>query len=318
MAELWDDRRPARHPGAEGRPRGLPRRAAVGAGAGLLSYRYIGRIHSSMNLGPEDNTVPHPPRHAQRGRRHHGGAARHLLPGGLPGRPGRRAQSGDRLGADPRSRASTSRRSRSATPGSIHQGRTMGYGRCLIVDADNRDRVIAFIDGQGATIGDAARGSRADGRRGCKHRHRGLAGPAAAVAGLRGVARRGDGHWVLPELTVEFASPDAALHIGPQHVVLETAAIDLAAQTLAGTRRLQRAELARDVPRPRQGRPVPGRRYGLSAPRAAWSASACSCTTRATATVPSPRARRCWPRRAELVPPAAEDLRVRVRPDRSR
>ena len=37
--------------------------------------------------------------------------------------------------------------------GSIHQGRTMGYGRCLIVDAANRDRVIAFIDGQGASIG---------------------------------------------------------------------------------------------------------------------------------------------------------------------
>ena len=25
--------------------------------SGLLSYRYIGRNHSSMNLGPEDNTV---------------------------------------------------------------------------------------------------------------------------------------------------------------------------------------------------------------------------------------------------------------------
>jgi hypothetical protein len=37
---------------------------------------------------------------------------------------------------------------------------------------------------------------------------------------------------------VEFASPDAALHIGPQHIVLETAAVDLAAP-LAGTRRLQ-------------------------------------------------------------------------------
>ena len=37
---------------------------------------------------------------------------------------------------------------------------------------------------------------------------------------------------------MEFASPDAALHIGPQHIVLETAAVDLAAE-LAGTRRLQ-------------------------------------------------------------------------------
>ena len=37
---------------------------------------------------------------------------------------------------------------------------------------------------------------------------------------------------------MELASPDAALHIGPQHVLLETAAIDLAA-ALVGTDRLQ-------------------------------------------------------------------------------
>ncbi len=53
-----------------------------------------------------------------------------------------------------------------------------------------------------------------------------------------GASRRDDGHWMLPELSVEFASPDAALHIGPQHVVLETAAVDLAAE-LAGTDQLQ-------------------------------------------------------------------------------
>ena len=43
---------------------------------------------------------------------------------------------------------------------------------------------------------------------------------------------------MLPELSVEFASPDAALHLGPQHVVLEAAAMDLAAE-LVGTDRLQ-------------------------------------------------------------------------------
>ena len=53
-----------------------------------------------------------------------------------------------------------------------------------------------------------------------------------------GASRRDDGHWTLPELSVELASPDAALHIGPQHVLLETAAIDLAA-ALVGTDRLQ-------------------------------------------------------------------------------
>lgn len=33
--------------------------------------------------------------------------------------------------------------------GIVHQGRTMGYGRCTIVDADNPGRVIAFNEGQG-------------------------------------------------------------------------------------------------------------------------------------------------------------------------
>ena len=50
--------------------------------------------------------------------------------------------------------------------------------------------------------------------------------------------RRGDGRWTLPKLSVEMASPDAALHIGPQFVILETAAVDCAA-TLAGTGRIQ-------------------------------------------------------------------------------
>jgi acyl-coenzyme A thioesterase PaaI-like protein len=51
-------------------------------------------------------------------------------------------------------------------------------------------------------------------------------------------ARRPDGVWALPELSVEVASPDAALHIGPQFVVLETAALDAAAEVV-GTDQLQ-------------------------------------------------------------------------------
>jgi hypothetical protein len=34
--------------------------------------------------------------------------------------------------------------------------------------------------------------------------------------------------WQLPLLTAELASPDAALHIGPQHIALETASTELA------------------------------------------------------------------------------------------
>lgn len=121
--------------------------------------------------------------------------------------------------------------------GIVHQGRTMGYGRCKIVDADNPDRVIAFNEGQGAIIGVPPGGlDRMD-----------VAGTELVIEdspelpplwAAFGAAKRADGHWVLPPLSVEFASPDAALHIGPQHVVLETAATDLAAE-VAGTRKLQ-------------------------------------------------------------------------------
>jgi hypothetical protein len=53
-----------------------------------------------------------------------------------------------------------------------------------------------------------------------------------------GASRRDDGRWILPELAIEMASPDAALHLGPQHIVLETAAADCAAE-LVGTDLLQ-------------------------------------------------------------------------------
>lgn len=121
--------------------------------------------------------------------------------------------------------------------GIVHQGRTMGYGRCTIVDADNPQRVIAFNEGQGAIIGIPPEGlDRMD-----------VSGTELVIEDSPdlpplwrafGASRRGDGHWVLPELSTELASPDAALHIGPQHVVLETAAIDLAAE-VAGSRKLQ-------------------------------------------------------------------------------
>ena len=44
-----------------------------------------------------------------------------------------------------------------------------------------------------------------------------------------GALRRSDGHWAMPELRGNLASPDVALHIGPQHVLLETAAIEAGA-----------------------------------------------------------------------------------------
>ena len=121
--------------------------------------------------------------------------------------------------------------------GNVHQGRMMGYGRCKIVDADNPDRVIAFNEGQGAIIGIPPEGlGKMD-----------VSGTELVIEDSPdlpplwqafGASRRPDAHWQLPALSVELASPDAALHIGPQHVVLETAAIDLAADAV-GTRKLQ-------------------------------------------------------------------------------
>ena len=125
--------------------------------AGLLSYRYIGRHHSSMNLGPEDNTVRIRRDMRNDGGWDHGGAARHLVARGLPGRPGGGAQPGDRLRAGPRRRGGRGG-DRGARLGPPAPGRTMGYGRCRIVDAAGPDRVLAFIDGQGASIGEPPEG----------------------------------------------------------------------------------------------------------------------------------------------------------------
>ncbi|OBF17354.1 hypothetical protein A5725_23535 [Mycobacterium kubicae] len=203
---------------------------------GLLSYRYIGRKHSSMNLGDADDTVV-----IRRDMRNEAGGLM-VAPLAISSPEGCQT---DMVAVpnpviasvqiiDPGHDVS---RIAIVDSGIVHQGRTMGYGRCKIVDADNPDRVIAFNEGQGAIIGVPPGGlDRMD-----------VAGTELVIEdspelpplwAAFGAAKRADGHWVLPPLSVEFASPDAALHIGPQHVVLETAATDLAAE-VAGTRKLQ-------------------------------------------------------------------------------
>jgi hypothetical protein len=201
---------------------------------GLLSYRYIGRSYASMDLGPEDNTVTirRDMRNATEGlllavlsiAAPEGGHMSDLeaVPNPVihscqlldPGRDVRRIE---------------------MLSEELKRGRQMGYSRSKIVDADNPSRVLALIQGQGISIGTPPDGlEKMD------------ANPLEVVDSpdlpplwqVFGGHRREDGHWTLPELTVEVASPDAALHIGPQFVILETAAID-AATELAGTERLQ-------------------------------------------------------------------------------
>jgi hypothetical protein len=203
---------------------------------GLLSYRYIGRNHSSMNIGESDDTVT-----IRRDMRNEAGGLM-VAPLAISSPEGCQT---DMVAVPNPVIASVQiidpgygvSRIEIVDSGNVHQGRMMGYGRCKIVDADNPDRVIAFNEGQGAIIGTPPEGlDKMD-----------VSGTEMVIEdspdlpplwAAFGASRRDDGHWVLPPLSLELASPDAALHIGPQHVVLETAAIDLAAE-LAGTRKVQ-------------------------------------------------------------------------------
>ncbi|ORV85926.1 hypothetical protein AWC11_18655 [Mycobacterium interjectum] len=203
---------------------------------GLLSYRYIGRNHSSMNMGESDDTVT-----IRRDMRNEAGGLM-VAPLAISSPEGCQT---DMVAVPNPVIASVQivdpgydvTRIEIVGSGIVHQGRTMGYGRCKIVDADNPDRVIAFNEGQGAVIGVPPEGlGKMD-----------VSGTELVIEDSPdlpplwkafGAGKRDDGHWVLPALSAELASPDAALHIGPQHVVLETAATDLAAD-FAGTRKVQ-------------------------------------------------------------------------------
>jgi len=192
---------------------------------GLLSYRYIGRFHASMDNGPADETVT-----LRRDMRNPtGGLLLAVLgiaspdSGGVsdleavpnpvihscqildPGRDVQRIEINTEV---------------------LKQGRQMAYSRSTIVDADNPTRVLALTEGQGVSIGIPPGGLQ-------KMEHVPLevvdSEDLPPLWQAFGGARRPDGHWVLPELSAEVASPDAALHIGPQFVILETAALDVAA-----------------------------------------------------------------------------------------
>ena len=201
----------------------------------LLSYRYIGRNHGSMNTGTVDNTVTlrHDMRNAA------GGIMAAVLAISSPEGGGR-----SDLVSVPNPVIHSSqilddardvKRIEVFQSEVLKEGTKMDYSRSKIVDADNHDRVIAFTEGQGASIGTPPPGLERMDEAKIEIVDSPDLPPLWEVFGAR---RRNDGHWELPELSVELASPDAALHLGPQHIVLETAAIELAAD-LVGTDLLQ-------------------------------------------------------------------------------
>jgi hypothetical protein len=116
----------------------------------------------------------------------------------------------------------------------IRIGRQMGFSRSRIVDAADHSRVIALSEGMGVSLGGTPEGFER------------VENPPIDIVDSPDLprlhevfgARRRDDAWILPELQLELASPDAALHLGPIHIVLETAAMEAAAN-LAGTDALQ-------------------------------------------------------------------------------
>jgi hypothetical protein len=202
---------------------------------GLLSYRYIGRNHGVMNTGPQDNTVTL--------RRDMRNAAGGLLVAPISISAPEGATKSD-LEAVPNpvihcchilDDARDVTRIEVIQSEALKEGSRMNYSRSKIVDADNHDRVIALTEGQGVIIGVPPQGL----QKMPEDRLEIVDSPdLPPLWKAFGAERRPDGRWMLPELSAEFASPDAALHLGPQHVVLETAAMDLAA-ALAGTDQLQ-------------------------------------------------------------------------------
>ena len=201
---------------------------------GLLSYRYIGRTWGSMDLGPTDDIVT-----LRRDMRNPSGGILLAVLGIASPEGGGKSD----LEAVPNPVIHSCQvldpgrdvRRIKVVPEVLKQGRQMGYSRSRIVDADLPDRVLALTQGQGISLGAPPEGL-----------ERMAVEPLVIEDGpdlpplwqIFGAARRGDGHWALPVLSAEVASPDAALHLGPQFVLLETAAYDLAAKR-AGSGRLQ-------------------------------------------------------------------------------
>jgi acyl-coenzyme A thioesterase PaaI-like protein len=105
----------------------------------------------------------------------------------------------------------------------ISVGRTMGFSRAVVVDAQDHGRVIAISTGSGFDLGVVPDGFKP------------IDNPVhhfdddADLPPLReafGVRTDHDGTMVIDELTAELGAPNKALHQGPINILAEAAAID--------------------------------------------------------------------------------------------
>src|SRR5215469_14716853 len=165
---------------------------------GLLSYRYIGRNHSSMNTGPADDTVTL--------RRDMRNAAGGLLvaPLSISAPEG---NVGSDLVAVPNpvihschilDPARDVTRIEIVDAQILHAGSRMGYSRSKIVEAGNPGRVIALTEGQGVKIGVPPGGlEKMD-----EDKLEVADSPSLPPLWQAfGAFRREDGHWGMPELS---------------------------------------------------------------------------------------------------------------------
>ena len=200
----------------------------------LLTYRYLGRRHPTLDAGVDVDTMVL--RHDMRNAR--GGIMAAPLCIASPESGG---MADDRYVPNPVIASmqilddARGVRQVNIHPETVRIGRSMGFSRSLIVDADDPERVIALSEGMGVSLGDTP-----------GHYEKVDNPPIEVVDSpsmpplhqVFGAKRRSMGVWELPELVAEQASPDAALHLGPQHIVLESVAAELAAQ-LTGSNALQ-------------------------------------------------------------------------------
>ena len=117
----------------------------------------------------------------------------------------------------------------------ISIGRTMGFSRSRIVDADNHSRIIAISTGSGVSLGGVPPGfypidnpvnDMAD------------APDLPALRDVFGVIPRGERTVAIEKVTPAIASPHSALHQGPINIALEAAAMD-ELERVTGTNCLQ-------------------------------------------------------------------------------
>jgi hypothetical protein len=192
----------------------------------LLSYRYVGRRFAGMDAGPVDDTVV-----LRRDLRDPAGGILLAVLGICAPEGGGRTD----LEAVPNPVVHSCQ---VIDPGVdvaririesevLKVGRQFGYSRSRIVDADQPDRVLALSEGQGVSLGTPPLGLAEMQTEPIELVDSDDLPPLWQVFGAEHIAV---GQWELPELSVELASPDAALHLGPQLVVLETAARDLAVE----------------------------------------------------------------------------------------